>query len=92
MRIPKNKKTPPPQTRGEDDAPRYHPNDPQQGTARSSGNGDEPSRSSRTARKRLLHGVGKGLAPFPLSLGRFRGTDFFSAVFPMNQKYYILFV
>ena len=34
----------------------------------SSANGDEPSRSPQAAPKWLLRGVGKGLAPSPLSL------------------------
>ena len=42
----------------------------------SSANGDEPSRSPQAAPKWLLRGVGKGLAPSPLSLGRSREAGF----------------
>ena len=49
-----------------------------------SGNGDEPIRSSRSAPKGLLHGLGKGLAPSPLSLSRIREADLFTASFPIT--------
>ena len=49
----------------------------------SSANGDEPSRSPQAAPKWLLRGVGKGLAPSPLSLGLFRSAGFVTAIFSL---------
>ena len=55
----------------------------------SSGNGDGPFRSSRTAPKWLPCGIGKGLSPLPSRSGRFRRAGFVTAF--VERIYYTCF-